>query len=194
MPEPLPPIAHLPGKPRRPQCQRCLRPATACICTLSVDLSCQTELLILQHRAELHHAKGSARLLHLCLPNSQLHSGESFDAAWLDCQLYAGGRLPLLLYPDPDGSHPPPAALAKPAALRLVVLDGTWRQSRQLLQSHPALESLPRLGLDATERAGYHIRKAHRPGELATMEAAALALGQIEPDAGVCAGLLAAFD
>ena len=194
MPEPPSFSPPLPASPRRAQCRDCLRPARACICPLRVDLPCQTELLILQHPAELHHAKGSARLLHLCLPGSQLHIGEVFDADWLDRRLHADGRLPLLLYPDPERTHLPPSGLPAPARLRLVVLDGTWRQSRQLLQSHPALERLPRLGLDAPQRAGYHIRKAHRPGQLATMEAAALALGQLEPDAAACKGLLAAFD
>lgn len=38
------------------------------------------EVLILQHPLEVGDAKGSARLLQLCLLNSRMTTGEVFDA------------------------------------------------------------------------------------------------------------------
>ena len=99
-------------------------------------------MLILQHPLEVANAKGSARLLHLSLPGSRMVTGETFDEAVLRELLYGGGRQPVLLYPEMPGERslgmaPPPAfdaaRLSDPAALRLVVLDGTWRKSRKML-------------------------------------------------------------
>jgi len=176
--------------PRRAQCPRCLRPQTACICALAQPLQAATQVLVLQHPLELQEAKGTARLLHLCLPGSRLEVGEAFDPAQLEQWLYGawpGAEAPqqtLLLYPQtPDQ----PAALAAltdrdaPAPVRrLVLIDGTWRKSRKMLYANPLLARLPRLALTDTAPAGYRIRKAPRAGQLSTLEAAALALQQLE--------------
>ena len=53
----------------------------------------------MQHPLEVNNVKGSARLLHLCLPGSRLIVGEHFDAAFA-AQIMDGVRTSLLLYPD----------------------------------------------------------------------------------------------
>ena len=192
---------------RRARCSTCARPAATCWCACVRPVATAVELLILQHPLEVEAAKGTARLLHQCLPGSRLWTGERFPAAELEAALQAGGRRPLLLYPDtPDpralgmAAPPPldPALLAEPAALRLVVLDGTWRKSRKMLYLNPALQRLPRLPLGATppsHRADrYRIRKAHLPDQLSTLEASCHALAQIEGDAAKFQPLLAAMD
>ena len=47
----------------------------------------QLEVLILQHPLEATNPKGSARLLHLCLPGSRLYIGESWRADALHAML-----------------------------------------------------------------------------------------------------------
>ena len=87
---------------------------------------------------EVANAKGSARLLHLSTANSVLLPGERFDPVTLGTALYAGGRSPLLLYPETDdmaAALAGPALLAEPAALRLVVLDGAQVLLQQRAQS-----------------------------------------------------------
>lgn len=176
--------------PRRLQCPRCHRPQSACICALAQPLQAATQVLILQHPLELQEAKGTARLLHLCLPGSRLEVGEAFAPQQLQQWLYGawpGAEAPqqtILLYPQtPDQ----PAALAAltdgdaPAPVRrLVLIDGTWRKSRKMLYANPLLVQLPRLALTDTGPAGYRIRKAPRAGQLSTLEAAALALQALE--------------
>lgn len=151
---------------------------------------------------EVANAKNSARLLHLCLPNSRLEVGESFDPQRLEAML-AGPRRPLLLYPDTPGDAsmgiapaPPfdPSCAAEPSALLLVVLDATWRKSRKMLYLNPALQRLPRLPLRDTPASHYLIRKAHAPDQLSTLEATTYALAQLEGDAEKFAPLIAAFD
>jgi DTW domain-containing protein YfiP len=80
----------------------------------------------------------------------------------------------------------------------LIVLDGTWRQSRQMLRAQPALAQLPRVAVPAELLAAhgqrYRVRKAHQAGQLSTLEAVALALGHIEHDADRYGPVLQAFE
>lgn len=183
-------------------CPACLRPQTACICRWITPVDSAVELLILQHPMEVMNAKGSARLLHLCLPNSRLETGERFDAAQL-AEWLGGERRAVLLYPETpgDASLGIPAApslerdwLAVPEKLLLVVLDATWRKSRKMLYLNPALQRLPRLALQATPPSHYLIRKAHAPDQLSTLEASAWALAQLENAPQRYDALIAAFD
>jgi DTW domain-containing protein YfiP len=112
--------------------------------------------------------------------------------------LHADGRLPVLLYPATPGDAAPPLldpiVAAQPERLRLVVLDATWRKSRKMLYVNPELQRLPRLALHDVPPSAYRIRKAHAAHQLSTLEAAALALAQLEGDADAYRPLLQAFD
>ena len=189
----------LPAK--RARCPACLRAAASCICRWIAPVDHAVQVLILQHPLEVHNAKGSARLLHLSLPNSRLLTGEQFAPAAL-AELLAG-KHNVLLYPDTPGDRslgiaPPPAldpaTLQDPAQLQLVVLDGTWRKSRKMLYVNPLLQQLPRLPLRDMPASHYLIRKAHAPDQLSTLEATCYALMQLEQDALRCVPLITAFD
>ncbi len=179
--------------PTRKTCPRCLRPQITCICDLVKAVDSHTELLILQHPLEQKQAKGSARLLHLCLPQSQLVVSEVFD---LD-SLLTTDKNNILLYPPSEEPNAPeavnPSSLT-PAQTRLIVLDGTWRKSRKLLHLNPALANLPRLQLNELPQSRYHIRKAQQDHQLSTLEAACLALGQIDQSPNTYNPILDAFD
>ncbi|WP_075792506.1 tRNA-uridine aminocarboxypropyltransferase [Massilia putida] len=182
---------------RRATCAACLRAQSACICHWVRPLSSRADLLILQHPLEVRNAKNSARLLHLCLSGSRLEVGEAFDASGLRALLHADGRVPVLLYPSTPGSAPPVldgGSMSQPERLRLVVLDATWRKSRKMLHVNPELQGLPRLALHDVPVSAYRIRKAHASHQLSTLEAAALALAQLEGDADRYRPLLQAFD
>ncbi|MCE4557458.1 tRNA-uridine aminocarboxypropyltransferase [Roseateles cellulosilyticus] len=163
----------------RPACRRCGRPTRTCLCaTLPPPLAHRTELLILQHPAEAGHAKNTAALLTLGLQRARLLCGEVFDAS-----VAAGGAV--LLYP---GDGPAPSG---PVG-QLVLLDGTWRQSRRLLAANPWLAGLPRLSLPP-QPGRYALRRAHRPGQLSTLESGLLALTTLEGSPERFAPLWAAF-
>jgi DTW domain-containing protein YfiP len=198
----------MPARPaQRVGCPHCLRPQNACICRWVCRIEHQVEVLVLQHPLEVHHPKGSARLLHLCLPHSRLLSGEMFDPAELQHHLRAPwGQAPapsltLLLYPNTAGDPAlpappelPPEALSKPARIRLVVLDGTWRKSRKMLYANPLLQQLPRLALQDMAPSNYQLRRAHRADQLSTLEASCAALMQLERQTAPFTPLLQAFD
>ena len=205
-------LSSSPAEPAAPRqrCPQCLRALRSCICALARPVEHSVELLILQHPMEVHEAKGTARLLHLCLPHSRILIGEQLQANELKQALFGNwlsdaGRetdtaanhakvQPILLYPDlPQApaltaseplleSAPALATQAsqQPAIQRLVVLDGTWRKSRKMLYLNPLLAQLPRLSLDHVTASAYRIRKAQASGQLSSFEAAALALAQLQ--------------
>lgn len=184
---------------QRQMCTQCLRPQSACICQWVRPVTHATEVLILQHPLEIHHAKNSARLLHMSLPGSRILVGESISAeAWttaLEVPKYT-----VLLYPPTEladhapSAGPDPEQMKDPTQVRLVVIDATWRKSRKMLHLNPALQQLPRLALDAVPSSRYLIRKAHKPGQLSTLEATCAALMQLGGDATAFESLLTAFD
>ncbi len=205
---------------RRPRCTGCLRPASACFCALAAPVAPaahQAEVLILQHPLEAGHAKGTARLLHLCLPRSRMEVGEAFEPAalhdWLTAPWPGAAAAPpgagphaVLLYPPspPDPALPLAAPPPLPehwragdaGALRLVVLDGTWRKSRKMLYANPLLQALPRLPLPPDLPAARYgrIRRAHAPHQLSTLEATCAALAFAEGDAARYAPVLDALE
>jgi DTW domain-containing protein len=165
----------------RAVCPRCERPVSTCLCATlpAPPIAHRTELLILQHPAEAGHAKNTAALLTLGLRSARLLRGERFDAG-----LGAGAAL---LYPGAGGT-------SRPARVdRLILLDGSWRQSRRLLAANPWLAALPRVNLPE-QASRYAIRRAHRPGQLSTLEAGLHALALLEGGPEHFAPLWAAFD
>lgn len=162
----------------------------------------EAEVLILQHPLEVDHAKNSARLLHLSLPRSRMLTGEAFDENSLrEAMADPPGepKYAVLLYPRAPGEEAPAldtARLKDASHVRLVMLDGTWRKSRKMLHQNPLLRELPRLSLDDVPASNYLIRKAHKPGQLSTLEAACAALAQLEGEGSTekYQPLLKAFD
>ena len=193
---------------KRPVCTDCLRSQKTCICQWVTPVAHVVEVLILQHGLELANAKGTARLLHLSLPYSQMATGEMFDGRVLlgapaDVQALHRPKYNILLYPETPNDAalglPAPPALAaevlrEPAQLRLIVLDATWRKSRKMLYLNPLLHFMPRLSLNGQSASNYRIRKAHRPNQLSTLEATCAALAQLEGQVEKFQPLLKAFD
>jgi DTW domain-containing protein YfiP len=154
-------------------------------------------LTILQHPQEALEVKNSARLLSLCLKNSQIETGEIFSPHFFR-EYQEQGFYDLLLYPDtPEEeslgiAHPPaidvirlPSGdnLIDMGKVRLWVLDATWRKSRKMLYLNPALQAMPRLSLQHCPPSMYKIRKAHSENQLSTLEASCYALQQLEHNA-----------
>lgn len=179
---------------KRPSCQRCLRPLPTCLCKHIRWVENRVSLIILQHPHEVHEVKNTARLLHLCLKNSQIHIGEDFGDTFFQ-NITSSRHYNLLLYPHtPEekslGIISPPALnetfsksgdiSAKFESIRLWVLDGTWRKSRKMLYVNPALQAMPRLSLEDCPPSMYKIRKAHSENQLSTLEASCYALQKLE--------------
>lgn len=161
----------------RPQCPRCLRPITHCLCALIPSLDSRTRILLLQHPSEVNHALNTARLAALGLNNAQWVVGEVFDD--LVTLLNPPGYQARLLFPA-DDAEPLQTYTPSDQPLLLVVPDGTWRKARKLLHLNPLLAALPRVTLAGERVSRYRLRKAPGPGALSTVEAIVQALQVLE--------------
>lgn len=161
----------------RPQCPRCLRPQTHCLCPLIPHLDSRTRVLLLQHPSEVSHALNTARLAALGLSNAELIVGEVFED--LPKLLNRPGYQVRLLFPAED-AQPLQVYAPNDQPMLLVVPDGTWRKARKMLHLNPLLAALPRVTLTEGGVSRYRLRKAPGPGALSTIEAIVQALETLE--------------
>jgi DTW domain-containing protein YfiP len=145
-------------------------------------------VVVLQHPRERRVGIGTARMAHLCLPNSLLRVGIDFADDAEVTRALAGGAF--LLFPGPVAHdlHTLPAH-ARPGTL--VVVDGTWSQARKLVHRNPMLAALPRVAFVPQKVSDYHaIRREPAPHCVSTIEALAEVLAVLEPDAAPFRNLL----
>jgi len=204
---------------RRPLCGLCGLPLRSCCCRDIRPTANEVPVLILQHPQEVAQAKGSVRLLRLSLARQRCEVGAQFDPAWLAAWLRGAahpdgpgdGRTPCLLYPaaataDDAAAAGGPEAAAKCSLppigspmmpmtrLRLVLLDATWRHSRQMLRAHPQLQALPRWSLQSPPPSLYAVRTAAAEHQRSSLEACCLALAQLEGRPERYVPLLSSFE
>ncbi len=159
----------LPGR-----CRRCWLRTGFCICTNIPSVATQTHVLVVRHERESFKSTGTARVAQMALPNSEMvDSGE--DSSVTNEQLQ--GRLDgaSILFPSETPVPWPSGPIAK-----LVVLDGTWRQTRRMFAKMPALHGLPRLTLPPKDAPVLRLRESTFSEGRSTLEAIADALGLLE--------------
>lgn len=175
----------------RAVCPRCRRPEGFCQCAGPAPLWSRTRVVLLQHPREARLAICSARMTRLALANAELHRGVRFEG---HARLRELAALPgtALLFPG-EGSRPAAERADDPPA-HLLVIDGTWLQAGRMLRDNPALAALPRLSVASPRPSGYGaLRREPAAHTLSTIEAVALALGELERDPGRYAPMGAAF-
>ncbi len=174
-------------EPRR-TCARCFRPELVCYCAVCPTISNRTQVQIMQHPRERFHPLGTARIVQQSLHRVELH-------VLHDMKLAPGVLLPddALLFPAPGARDLALVPLPE-RPRRLVVLDGTWHQARQIYKSLPELHALPRFVLSPEQPTRYRIRRPPGPKFVSTLEAVHQALEILEPDTLNLRGLLFAFD
>jgi DTW domain-containing protein len=167
-------------EPRR-VCPRCRRPESVCYCGYLTRIDTKTRIVLLQHPRERDMAIGTAHMASLCLPNSALFVG--FD--WEKCRalgplLSDPERPAVLLYPG-DGAielnSPPPSG-----AVTLVVVDGTWANTKKMVRKNPILAKLPRVSFRPDRPSEYRIRREPAHECVSTIEALMYVLGILEGD------------
>lgn len=160
----------LPGR-----CPRCWLRTGFCICAEVPKVVTKTEVVVVRHEREAWKSTGTARIALQALQGSRLvEYGE--DGAATDDVLRALSPGAAVLFPETGA---PPAPLGEPPT-RLIVLDGTWRQTRRMLKKLPSLEAVPRLVLPQKAHAPLRLRESNDPLGRSTLEAIADALELIE--------------
>ncbi|MCE9852704.1 tRNA-uridine aminocarboxypropyltransferase [Shewanella chilikensis] len=161
-------------------CEQCGYPETACVCAAVSAIYPSSQLLVLQHPSEVEHAKNSVRLLQLAVPDVRVIVGETeADFAELRAELARDNMPTFVLYPSENSQLLQTDDSSE--AVRLILLDGTWRKTLKMYRLNPWLQALPQRYLPLMAPTAYRIRKANRSDSLSTLEAAAVALSQLEP-------------
>jgi len=165
----------------RPVCLTCLRPESVCYCRHVRPVTTTTRVVLLQHPRERDVAIGTARMASLCLPGSELHVGVHWrGSSALARALGDPARPPALLYPGPGAidvlRYPPTGPVT------LVVVDGTWWQTKKVLRENPELAALPQYAFAPPSPSEYRIRREPRPTYTSTLEALVHVLGALEGD------------
>jgi DTW domain-containing protein YfiP len=175
----------------RAVCDRCLRPAVVCYCAHVAALPTRTRVVLLQHPRESRVGIGTARMAHLCLPNSELHVGLDFAADPAVAAAVAGPAPVYVLFPGPGARDV--AELPREPPVTLVVLDGTWWQAGKLLRLNPALAALPRVAFTPRRASNYRIRRQPAAFCVSTIEALVEVLDTLEPGGATFERLLVPF-
>ncbi len=176
-------------------CEQCLKAKAACICDWISPVNNQTRIVILQHPDETKKPLGTAKIATLCLDNVELWVGVDFS------------NVPYFNELVTDFKHC--AAVLYPAELAtdlndwtcndslinnlnndncsktLIVLDGTWRNTREIMLSNKPLQDLLKVKLKPSKHSDYRIRKAPMVESLSTVEAISLSLSILEPETRV---------
>lgn len=161
-----------PGAPGR--CGRCLLLSNFCLCSeIGPGRPCSPEIVIVRHHWEALKSTGTARLAALALQDVRVldMAAENPEPVRAELRLLEGAWL---LYPGLESAE----RLATPPKT-LVVLDGTWRQTRKMLRRLPELSRLPRYALHGEAPARARLREPPRPGDRSTLESIADALTQL---------------
>jgi tRNA-uridine aminocarboxypropyltransferase len=175
----------------RATCKTCLRPVSFCVCALAPPVDARTRVVLLQHPREARVAICSARLTRRALLNAELHRGVVFEDHARVRELAAAPGA-ALLFPG-EGSVPAASLAASPPPV-LFVLDGTWFHAGRMLSRNPALALLPRLSVTSEVPSSYGaVREEPAPHCLATVDAVACALGDLEADPSRFEPMRAAF-
>ena len=93
----------------------------------------------------------------------------------------------------PDAMELAPGCQPPAYAMTLILIDARWDQARIMLNRSSWLQNLPRITLPKLV-SRYRFRRQPEPGCLSTLEAAAEALGVLEPKRGLREALLKPFD
>jgi DTW domain-containing protein YfiP len=163
----------------RAVCLRCRRPESVCYCRHVTTLPTRTRVVLLQHPRERDMPIGTARMASLCLENAEIHEGVEWGGSKvLERALSDPSRPPILLYPGEGAidvvKNPPPGPVT------LIVVDGTWWQSKKVVKQNPVLARLPRYAFTPPAPSEYRIRKEPNDTCVSTIEALMHVLGSLE--------------
>jgi len=172
-------MEHCDTREPRSVCERCRRPQSTCYCAFLPSLPTDTKVVVLQHPRERDMSIGTARMAHLCLPNSELHVGVDWErSAALHRALSDPTRPAMLLYPSADALDI--GQLPERHPMTLVVVDGTWANAKKMVKQNPILTALPRVAFQPPKPSEYRIRREPKPHCVSTVEALAHVLGVLE--------------
>jgi len=196
-----------------PDCPRCLKPLPLCICDSITPIESKIALLILQHPQEQDRALGTARLTALHFKSAVLKIGLSWPSLskalgrpvhdpsrW--AVLYLGSAKVAELETDRDivaidrkGEIEENQRAILKDIEGIVLLDGTWSQAKALWWRNAWMLKCQRVILGPAHASRYgKLRREPRRDGLATIEAAAMLLANLEKRPDIAETLHGSFE
>lgn len=164
-------LSTLPGR-----CSTCWIRLEYCLCADVKPVAHQTEVVLVRHEREAYKSTGTARIASLGLEHcSVIDFGD--DASQADAALQQVSEGACVLFPSEDASSTPPPMR------RLIVLDGTWRQTRRMMKKLPSLDGVPKWKLPDKLASPLRLRESPDAFARSTLEAIADALAALEGEA-----------
>lgn len=158
------------GAPGR--CKRCLITGAYCICADVPTVPTRTEIVVVRHEREGWKSTGTARIAGLAMPNLRIiEFSEDAEPARSELPALVGGAH--LLFPTDEVA---PWGEVK----RLILIDGTWRQTRKMYGKLEALHGVPKLALPPQTSKVLRLRESAFEEGRSTLEAIAEAVALLE--------------
>lgn len=158
------------------RCEACFLHPTFCVCGILPRVETSCRWTVIRHAREAYKTSNTARLAARSLVFGELLSyGGPSDPLDFDF-LHEEGTW--LLYPGestglPEGAPPK----------RIVVLDGSWTQTRRMTQRLHALRKLPRFALAGPSESRARLRRPTVETGMSTLEAMAHGVAALDGDA-----------
>jgi DTW domain-containing protein YfiP len=176
----------------RTYCEGCNKPESVCLCAYISRQENTFPVLILQHDDEHKKPLSTVPLIERGLSRTQVLRGVEFDKASCFRSLdKLSVRHPILLYPDLSRRSKKQVHIDLEQVTgdehgslefydSLIVLDGTWRNTREIVLVNSWLTDLPILSLKNVSASNYRIRKSENEESLSTIEAVSSVLSFVE--------------
>lgn len=165
---------------KRAHCPHCYYPLNTCICESLSLVDTDVAVSILQDPTETKHAKNTARLAALIVPQVKIYVGESrLDFTKVIAKVTQTENS-LLIYPSHSALDINHDSIKMGQYKHLILLDGTWRKAKKLWLNNPWLHELDAAKLELNDKSQYSIRKSPTTKALSTLEALAYSLNALE--------------
>ena len=178
----------------REMCWLCRRAQVACYCDQVLPFDAGFDLALCIHPGEARNPVGTARIIERFVHGARAFTGtgpqldrDPAFSAWLH---ESGAESPYVLYPSPSAlwlkKEENRDTSESSTRKRIVILDGTWSQAKQLLRTSVTLRSLPQIAFQPRHPSRYEIREQPATLCLSSLEAVSelIALNQTKISEG----------
>ncbi|OQR90484.1 hypothetical protein THRCLA_09327 [Thraustotheca clavata] len=175
----------------REVCSKCTRPPCVCFCDLipSVKMTPSFQIHCIQHPNEAKRkALSSVPLLNHSLNNFTLEITKETMLPSVDTECHQ-----VLLFPGPNAVDLQDLKCIQ--KLKVVVVDGTWKEAKKLVQENSVLQALPRVIITCNNSSLYGtLRREPKSGCVSTLEAVAQAITVLDGNDTIQQTLLGMFE
>lgn len=160
-------------------CEKCAMPIINCICELVEKTDTQVQFWILSSGREFIRPSNTARLIQLINPGSTdvFLWERTVEPEVLIRNIQDSEFDVYLLFPAETHALEKRKVIYKPTTeetrkVAFVLIDGTWKEARRILNKSDYLSQLPIVSLEFENRSEFDLRKGAEPGQGCTLEAA----------------------